>query len=890
MMRLRRIELRSVGKLTPGLRIDGLADGINVIGGDNEEGKSTLLFALRCAFFLNHSSNGALRKQLVPAGTSLTPEIDIDFETGGRSYALAKAFRRDGISLQTPAAALRGADAENELEALLDFGDGGRAKSRFASEHMGLSGLFWIDQGTAFERARPGESDQRRLAGLLAAEMDHVVSGSDGDRLFVEAERQHGEFWSKSGRPLSNGRLSEAEQRYDQLEETCLDLQGRLERLEGKLDRLRRARAERERTLGENRESRDGEKLHAVRERIEKARERRNELALLRQTLRVADNDVRTLEERRQRRAQQRELVQELLDDRERLEGERIDLGRKACAIEEAFAGDEGLYRKLREGLGMKKRRLRAIEANERRQRDMASLDSLRRQRDGIALLNQRLVELDGERRDHRIEDKDVADLRNAESEASTARAALDVVATRLVFEPDADQRIIAGEGEEKPPRQPVELLHPASFMLEGFGRLHVTPGSEGLGERERRWRKLDAILRERLDALGVASVEEAHEQALRRQRIEAEIDRIHTERRARLGDFTVETLEREIAGLQAALDDADPAGIERTSHGEENDPERLRVEIAAGEEELETCEERLRGREQERHSAREALAVCEAKSGDLGTRLERETERLNDELSAMPDADLDTSLGEACERRDGTASEHARLELALRDEDPSLLEEEAAHLERRIEELAGDRRQRERLIEQLATEIRIEGGEGIGERHDNARAERDAAERERDRVRREAEAAKLLYRILDEERRRSRDMLTEPVRTRLERQLPFVIPGAGAFFDADDFSLSEIRRSEQPEAFETLSIGTREQLSIMVRLALAELLLEQDGEAPPVILDDALVYADEERFDRMKTLLARAGRSLQILILTCRPRDYAGLGKSYRLEDCLLG
>ena len=169
MMRLRRIELRSVGKLTPGLRIDGLADGINVIGGDNEEGKSTLLFALRCAFFLNHSSNGALRKQLVPAGTSLTPEIDIDFETGGRSYALAKAFRRDGISLQTPAGALRGADAENELEALLDFGDGGRAKSRFASEHMGLSGLFWIDQGTAFERARPGESDQGRLAGLLAA-------------------------------------------------------------------------------------------------------------------------------------------------------------------------------------------------------------------------------------------------------------------------------------------------------------------------------------------------------------------------------------------------------------------------------------------------------------------------------------------------------------------------------------------------------------------------------------------------------------------------------------------------------------------------------------------------------------------------------------------------
>jgi recombinational DNA repair ATPase RecF len=72
------------------------------------------------------------------------------------------------------------------------------------------------------------------------------------------------------------------------------------------------------------------------------------------------------------------------------------------------------------------------------------------------------------------------------------------------------------------------------------------------------------------------------------------------------------------------------------------------------------------------------------------------------------------------------------------------------------------------------------------------------------------------------------------------------------------------------------------------VRLAFAQLLHEREGKAPCLLLDDALVYADESRFDIMKTLLQRAARELQIIIFTCRPRDYLGLdARRLRLEDC---
>ena len=54
------------------------------------------------------------------------------------------------------------------------------------------------------------------------------------------------------------------------------------------------------------------------------------------------------------------------------------------------------------------------------------------------------------------------------------------------------------------------------------------------------------------------------------------------------------------------------------------------------------------------------------------------------------------------------------------------------------------------------------------------------------------------------------------------------------------------------------------------------------------VVLDDALVYADDERFERMKLILKLAAQRYQVLVLTCRERDYASLGVPIvRLAEC---
>jgi hypothetical protein len=73
------------------------------------------------------------------------------------------------------------------------------------------------------------------------------------------------------------------------------------------------------------------------------------------------------------------------------------------------------------------------------------------------------------------------------------------------------------------------------------------------------------------------------------------------------------------------------------------------------------------------------------------------------------------------------------------------------------------------------------------------------------------------------------------------------------------------------PRPAALLSVGTREQLSTLYRLALAEYL------QTTVVFDDQLVQSDGNRMDWFRGLLGEKARIFQIIVLTCRPSDYLG-------------
>jgi DNA repair exonuclease SbcCD ATPase subunit len=70
------------------------------------------------------------------------------------------------------------------------------------------------------------------------------------------------------------------------------------------------------------------------------------------------------------------------------------------------------------------------------------------------------------------------------------------------------------------------------------------------------------------------------------------------------------------------------------------------------------------------------------------------------------------------------------------------------------------------------------------------------------------------------------------------------------------------------------ISVGTREQLSTLYRLSLAEYL------RTVIVLDDQLVQSDDSRMGWFRNLLYEKARSFQIVVVTCRPGDYLERGE----------
>ena len=71
----------------------------------------------------------------------------------------------------------------------------------------------------------------------------------------------------------------------------------------------------------------------------------------------------------------------------------------------------------------------------------------------------------------------------------------------------------------------------------------------------------------------------------------------------------------------------------------------------------------------------------------------------------------------------------------------------------------------------------------------------------------------------------------------------------------------------------DSLSVGTREQLATLLRLAIAESLKSV------IVLDDHLVQTDPDRLAWFVDTLQEAAKQIQVIVITCRRRDYEGTG-----------
>src|SRR5665647_1105524 len=144
-MRLLRIKLEQLRQFRQPFELSGLEPGLNLFTGPNEAGKSTVVRAIRAAFFERHRSTSV--DDLLPWGEpSATPTVELDFAVGDQAFSLRKNFlNKKRCELKAGTRQLDGEEAEQHLAELLGFEFPGRGASK--PEHWGIPGLLWIEQG-----------------------------------------------------------------------------------------------------------------------------------------------------------------------------------------------------------------------------------------------------------------------------------------------------------------------------------------------------------------------------------------------------------------------------------------------------------------------------------------------------------------------------------------------------------------------------------------------------------------------------------------------------------------------------------------------------------------------------------------------------------------------
>ncbi|MBV9655131.1 MAG: AAA family ATPase [Acetobacteraceae bacterium] len=885
-MKLRALEIEQVRKFGGPVRLGEFADGINVLCGPNEFGKSTLLAAIRGVLFERYASKAESVRRMGHARGGSSPRIALTFDTGRGRHRIEKRFlhREPYARLTLPDGhRIEGDHAEEALQALLGFR---AAKQGAKPEDAGVWSALWVTQRSSVEQPDwSSEPARTTLQACLEAEIGAVTGGERGQGILREVLDGLALLQDKRGQP--KGRLKEVDDLLASADADLLRLADKHRALASDIAELQRCG----RMLAHINDADEAAKLDAD---LANARSRRD--AVLRyedayrqaeMALRLAEAAHAALAAEAARRGQRRRDLHTA-----RLLAERIAeadaAARTALAAADAEAGTAGATLCAAE---------RAADAASGRLRQARRDAELAAKAGELAAATERLVqaeaaqarvnELSGERASFGADGDGMAAMREAALGLAHARAVLDAQATSVLLDlqPEAQGRVLV---DGAPAPSELRAVAEVALDIAGIGRILIRPAIRDrdalLSDIAAAERRLAAAL----GAIGATDERDAERRHVQRVQCERRLDDARRDlamhapgdpaRGLAAGAGALRNhvavlrrqLEHELAerGMPAPPPPTDAEADMRAALAADAEASAAlgpaRAAVACCRERTDRC-----AREAARTAAERRTAEAEAG-------------RLQREIAEVTSGESDAAL--ACRE-----TEAARDVLAKRDAralvERARPEDTLAGMDARItrlEQAIGGRRetlqklQRESAVRQ--SRIEQEEASGLAEQIAALESRREELARERALLLREVAVLELLRDTLGEAERAAKERYLAPITRRLTPYLQGLFPSASVQCD-ETFRISGVLRDgAASEDFSRLSDGTQEQIAILSRLAFADMLME-GGRPAMIILDDALAFADRDRMERMFDLLTEAARRVQILVLTCRADVFDRLG-----------
>lgn len=894
-MRLTGLSLRNWRGFRGEVELNFDAD-ITVIVGPNESGKSTLIEAAIRGLFDRHTAGGQAVEALQPWGSSLAPEVCVTFRTRDQCYRIRKRF------LVQPSSQLsqlvngqweliaEGDAADRKVLELIGGKMPGAGLSK--SQHHGIIQALWVPQGSE----ELPSAWNREVTDTLEAVLGTATQTAETTALELRIREEHHKLLTEvRGDPKSGGELDRALNELRETEKLYKDVRAQRQGLEDKIQELTRRQEEIREIQAEYLEARG--RLKELEEDLKAAQEHMQLRLDLKNQVEHAERDYDALSRRVKAIEEARKAVDAAREKKGILEARLKEL-------EAEMAGEKAAQEELARKLGEKRNERSRVEKEASAVRDILRSREVKGQIEGLrkdlqsaeATLAEIKTVQEAMAASVYPSDDDVRGARELDRRVREGEAILR--AQGLSLELAAKQQVALRLALDDRPSETVILDKDLPLRFHAGTRLEVelpdlisftvTSGSNQARQALEELERNREGLRELLAQFGVSSLDELEDRHRERQNYENRIDNLKVRLEGLRHEGSPDQLRREIHSLEselAALEERlKPAQVR--PEWENQASEYLREVLGSLEQRLKDLDEAIQRLEEEISAERIDALSDELRrvTADI-VGLDQVVQQRQEELSRLrgedgfeSDAARDEALSRAAAELEKKRRAYEVLE-SEKDEKEDQPRKRRDALLNRVETLQAQLNAANLEAAKIQGALVDAGGLDIYQKEGNLEAKLNSLRQRVERLNRDAQAWRLLDNLVADHKKAQLQVLVTPVKRQVDAWLGRI---AGTAYAGVEFSeeLIPVRVRALPwnvcVPLQELSYGTREQLNVLVRLAIGWVISEHEPQV--VVLDDRLVNTDAGRLHEFRFILQEASEKVQLILLTCHPARYSGI------------
>jgi DNA repair exonuclease SbcCD ATPase subunit len=862
---------------------------LNLIGGPNEAGKSTIAEAIHAALFFKHSGNSKEQRELQSILSADGPSVELEFEINRQVYRLKKTFLRgSSCSLSSPGQqTLNGAAAEEALAGLLTS----EGPLVSPSQAKGEWAHLWVWQGTAGNNPVQVLADQqsKMFAQLDSMGLMVAMASEKDQKVASDFTTRFEEIFTQQGRLRTNSKLAQVEQAFGEAQVNFSNLSQSIRLLEdGSTDyteKKTQLKILKESLEGLNIEERDclleltklqeletklihensilenySNREREIKEKIEAVNSLKSEIQQIEQNLNPLFETIQLLDQQ----------IDDLKKDRKREEGALDNLIKDEVSLRHEFE-----FCQLQVGLENRKEEIKSLDSYLKKILEIkVGIDSYKTELGELPLIEQQHFDT----------------WVKLESQVQHTKGILDAIATEVeVLSSDSqieiNSEVISGK-----------VLLTAETILRSDGRnlLKITPGGgKNLAEATQDYEVAIQNFQEFKLGLGISEKNRAQEIVIKRDQLKISITKESAKLDALDPQEQVQNKKMNLEGELNQLDLQKNAIIELV-------PQLAGLKDIDFNQHGKKIRQKIEGISVEIQVKRVSIASINKKYEDLVSQKElnsSQSKSLTDLLTGKKSRWdlLDEQAGKEDDSIDKVHAKKLEQELVCReiqDQIEAMSPDQLKSRHQRIQQGLASQNQQYRELElvlaQLKGELNQWGDQNVYQDQQSVYVKTELLKGQLAGLRREAESIKLINQLFSDEQQELTRNYSAPFADKIQHYLSFIF-GRNILVKifsspSGEFNRLEIYRDRYQELgaieFDKLSGGTREQMAAAVRLAMAEVLATAYGGHLPIVFDDAFAYSDKDRLKVLPDMLYSASqKGLQIILLSCTPQDYASLG-----------